>query len=236
VSLLEPASFEAEQYRALRHVIEQLRKSADLAIVAVSSPDAQDGKTTTAINLAGALAQSPEARVLLVDADLRGASLAPMLGLEDRGGTGLVDAVLDPALPLEAVTRALPHVNLSVVPAGRRTSTPYEVLKSARVGELLADARKRYDYVVLDTPPLVAVPDSRVIARWVDGFVIVVTAHRTARKLLDEALHVTDSAKVVGLVFNADDRHLSRASYASRYSARRAGGSGRRRGHSAPDD
>ena len=235
VSLLEPASFEAEQYRALRHVVEQLRKSADLAIVAVSSPDAEDGKTTTAINLAGALAQSPDARVLLVDADLRGAALAGKLGLDDRDAVGLVDAVLHPTVALDAVTRKLPHLNLAVVPAGRRTSTPYEILKSARVGELLADARKRYDYVVCDTPPLVSVPDCRVIGKWVDGFLIVVTAHRTTRKLLDEALHVTDPAKVVGLVFNADDRHLSRGSYASRYQAQRTGW-WHRREHSASDD
>src|SRR6058998_288991 len=82
VSLLAPASFEAEQYRALRHLIEQLHKSTGLAIVAVSSPTVADGKTTTSINLAGALAQAPDARVLLIDADLRGAALGPRLGLE----------------------------------------------------------------------------------------------------------------------------------------------------------
>ncbi|TMA93270.1 MAG: CpsD/CapB family tyrosine-protein kinase, partial [Deltaproteobacteria bacterium] len=71
VSLLDPASFEAEQYRVLRHVVETLRKGANLQVVAVTSPGIGDGKTTTAINLAGALAQSASARVLLVDMDLR---------------------------------------------------------------------------------------------------------------------------------------------------------------------
>ena len=60
VSLLAPSSFEADQYRALRHTIEQFRRSAELSVIAVSSPDASDGKTTTAINLAGTLAQAPE--------------------------------------------------------------------------------------------------------------------------------------------------------------------------------
>jgi Mrp family chromosome partitioning ATPase len=91
VSLLAPASFEAEQYRALRHMIEQLHRSAELSVVGVSSADAADGKTTTAINLAGALAQDPDARVLLVDADLRGANLAGYLGLDE--GLPVVDAV-----------------------------------------------------------------------------------------------------------------------------------------------
>ena len=225
VSLLAPASFEAEQYRALRHVVEQLRGSAELSVVAVSSPDAADGKTTTAINFAGTLAQAPDARVLLIDADLRGANLAGYLGLDDQTAPGLVDAILDTNLTLEAVTQKRPHLNLSIVSAGRRSSTPYEVLKSTRVGELLVEARKKYDYVIVDTPPLVSVPDGRVIGKWVDGFIIVVAAHRTPRKLLEEALHVTEPAKLVGLVFNGDDRHLSRDTYSSKRSSRRRAGS-----------
>jgi capsular exopolysaccharide synthesis family protein len=229
VSLLEPTSFGADQYRALRHLIEQLHKSAELSVVAVSSPGVADGKTITAINLAGALAQAPDARVLLVDADVRRATLASRLGFDNRMGPGLVGAVLDATLALEAVVQVRPHLNLSVLPAGRLPSAPYEVLKSPRVGELLAEARRRYDYIVLDTPPLVSVPDCRVIGRWVDGFLIAVTAHRTARKLLEEALNVMEPGKIVGLVFNGDDRHLSRNSYAS-YAARRSFGRNGRNG------
>ena len=231
VSLLAPSSFAAEQYRALRYEIEQRHKSNDLSVVAVSSPGAADGKTTTAINLAGALAQSPDTRVLLVDVDLRWPSLATRVGLGDIGGPGLVDAILDPTLSLPAVVHTRPHLNLSVVTAGRRRATPCEVLKSPRLGELLAEARRRFDYVIVDTPPLVSVPDCRVIGKWVDGFLIVVTAHRTARKLLEEALQVMEPAKIVGLVFNEDDRHLSRDAYPLR---RPAGRSTRR--HSASND
>jgi len=215
VSLLAPTSFEAEQYRALRHTIEQLRRSAELSVIAVSSPVAADGKTTTAINLAGALAQAPDARVLLVDADLRGANLAGHLGLEEHTVPGLVDAIMNANLTLEAVTQVHPHLNLSVVTAGRRPSAPYEVLKSPQVGELFAEARRKYDYVIVDTPPLVSVPDGRVFGKWVDGFLIVVAAHRTPRKLLEEALNLMEPTKIVGMVFNGDDRHLSRDSYNS---------------------
>jgi len=231
VSLLAPSSFEAEQYRALRHLIEQRHKSTELAVIAISSPGAADGKTTTAINLAGALAQAPDARVLLIDGDLRGAAMAGRLGLHDTGGPGLVDVILNPRLSLADVVNTRPHLNLSVVTAGRAPATPYEVLKSPRLGELLAEARRRFDYIVLDTPPLVSVPDCRVIGKWVDGFLIVVTAHRTARRLLEEALKVTEPAKVLGLVFNGDDRHLSRDAYSSRRWSSRNG-----RRHSASDD
>ena len=226
VSLLEPTSFEAEQYRVLRHLIEQLHKSAALSAVAISSPGVADGKTTTAINLAGALAQAHDARVLLVDADLRRPALATRLGLSNR--PGLADAILDGNLTLEAVVQVRTPLNLSVLPAGRPPSAPYEVLKSLRVGELLAEARRQYDYIVLDTPPLVSVPDGRVLAKLVDGFLLIVTAHRTARKLLEEALHITEPAKIVGLVFNGDDRHLSRDTYNSYTSRRFLSRNGRR--------
>src|SRR6266702_6741187 len=95
VSLLAPASFAAEQYRALRHLVEQFHKSAELTVLAVTSPTVGDGKTTTAINLAGALAQAPDARVLLVDADLRGPAVATHLGLDEPAGPGFVGAILD---------------------------------------------------------------------------------------------------------------------------------------------
>jgi protein-tyrosine kinase len=216
VSLLAPTSFEAEQYRALRHMIEQLHRTADFSVIAVSSPDAGDGKTTTSINLAGTLAQAADARVLVIDADLRGANVSVDLGLDEHMAPGLVDAILDTRLTLDAVVQTLPHLNLSAITAGRLPSAPYEVLKSPRTAELIAEARQKYDYVIVDTPPLVSVPDSRVLEKYVDGFLIVVAAHRTPRRLLEEALNLVDPAKIVGIVFNGDDRHLSRDSYSKR--------------------
>ena len=227
VSLLAPASFAAEQYRALRHLVEQFHKNAELTVLAVTSPTVGDGKTTTAINLAGALAQAPDARVLLVDIDLRRASLLKQLGPVDPDRPGLVDAILNPALPLDDVTQPCPPFNLSVVPAGRRQAIQYELLKSPRLGELLGEARRRYDYVLLDTPPLVPVPDSRLIGKWVDGFLMVVAAHRTPRKLLEEALSLIDPAKIVGLVFNSDDRPLFGYSYGEYYPSPNGNGLGR---------
>src|SRR5262245_37253360 len=95
VSLLDPGAREAELYRVLRHLIEQHRERTGLGVLVVTSPGVGDGKTTTAINLAGALAQDPKARVLLIEADLRNSVLAARLGLP-AGGRGLVDAILDP--------------------------------------------------------------------------------------------------------------------------------------------
>ncbi|MGH9365000.1 MAG: CpsD/CapB family tyrosine-protein kinase, partial [Thermoanaerobaculia bacterium] len=196
MSLLRPTSFEAEQYRALRHVIEQLHKSDRLSIIAVSSPAFADGKSTTAINLAGALAQASEATVLLIDGDLRHSAATDYLGLDELDGPGLVDGILNASLALDDMVRDLAVFNLSFLPAGRCPSAPYEVLKSPRLGELLEEARRRYDYIVLDTAPLLNVPDCRIIAKWVDGFLVVVDAHGTPRRLVQEALDVLDPTKI----------------------------------------
>jgi capsular exopolysaccharide synthesis family protein len=201
VSLVTPAAFEAEQYRSLRHTIELLHRTATLKVIAVSSPSTGDGKTITAINLAGSLAQSSEARVLLIDADLRRPALGHLLGL-GQAREGLVGAILDPRLDLDQVVEPRPPFNLSVLCAGQTPPSPYEVLKSPRLGVLLDAARRDYDFVVIDTPPLTPIQDCRVIGRWVDGFLLVIAAHRTPRKLVEEALTTLDPAKMLGIVFN----------------------------------
>src|SRR5262249_47336614 len=159
VSLVTPAAFEAEQYRALRHIIEQLHREAHLQVIAVSSPATGDGKTITAVNLAGALAQSPDARVLLVEADLRRPTLGSLLNLADSAAPDLVSAIVDPKLTLEQIARSRPPFNLSAICATQTVHSPYEMLKSPRLGELMEGARRQYDYIVVDTPPLVPIQD-----------------------------------------------------------------------------
>ena len=224
VSLVAPASLEAEQYRALRHVVEQKRRTDNMSVIAISSPGGGDGKTTTAINLAGALAQAPDARVLLVEADLRRPSISSLLGLGDPDAPGLVQAILDPGLSLAHIVQPLSMFNLSVVVAGQTPPSPYEVLKSPRLGELLDEARRDYDYVILDTAPLVPVQDYRVIARLVDGMVLVVAAHRTPRPMLAAAFEILDPARMIGVVFNGYDPLLSgrRSGYSGGYYAPRS--------------
>src|SRR5207245_2617124 len=217
VSLLDPVSFEAEQYRTLRHIVEQAHRTDHLSVLAVSAPSIGDGKTITAINLAGALAQAPDTRVLLVDADLRRPAVRRRLAL-GAAGRGLVDAILDPALSLGDVVQRRPAFNLSVLPSGPQTTSPYELLKSPRFGQLLDEARRQFDYVVLDTPPLVPFPDCRIIAKHVDTFLLVVTAHKTAVGLFDEALGALASSSVLALVFNASDIVDSRYHYTAGYS------------------
>ena len=208
VSLLAPRSFEAEQYRVLGHVIEDMHRDMGLRMIAITSPAVGDGKTTTAINLAGTLAQSSEARVLLVDADLRRHSVEEQFRLLDAERPGLAEAIVNADLTLADVTQPMPQFNLSVLPAGR-CEDAYETLKSERLADLFGEARDLYDYVVVDTPPVIPLPDCRALAKWVDGFVMIVAAHKTPQRLIEEALRVLDPAKLIGIVFNRNDRRMS---------------------------
>jgi polysaccharide biosynthesis transport protein len=202
VSLHPSRAAEAEPYLTIRHVLEDAQQRAGVSIVAVSSPLTGDGKTTTAINVAGVLAHGGD-RVLLIDTDLRNPGLARHL-LTAGEAPGLVDAIMDPARSWRDTVVSLPHLGFDVLAAGRATLSPYDVMRSPRFAALLGEARDRYRSIVLDTPPLIRVTDGRIIVRSVDGVLLVVAANRTPRKLVAEALRLIDPPKLLGVVFNGD--------------------------------
>lgn len=207
VTLTAPETFAAERYQGLRIKLDQLRQQHGRRVIAVTSPGAGDGKTLTSINLAGVLARESETGILLVDADLRRSSVGPQLGI-GAGTAGLADLIAGTKKTLMAlVQRPLP-CRFDVLPAGSSSLPVQQLFRSPRFSEILEEARGRYDYVLLDTPPLVPVFDAAVLAKKVDGVIVVVAAGRTPRKALAGALDLLDPASVVGIVFNADTSPL----------------------------
>ena len=207
VSLVAVTSPEAEQYRTICSRLEQMHKENTLSVIAVSSPLAGDGKTMTAINIAGTLTQFPDTRVLLVDLDLRRPAVGRYLGIDASQNPGVMGFVEDSQLGLNEVVREYAPFQLAVLPAGPASRTPHEILKSRRLAALLQEARSHYDYVIVDLPPMFF-PDCRMIEHLVDGVVLVVSAHRTPRKLVEESLNVLHPNKVSGIILNNDDRPL----------------------------
>ena len=223
VSLTAPESLEAEQYLGLRLKIERLRQTRDVRVIAITSPGAGDGKTVTSINAAGALARGSNDRVLLIDADLRSPSVAANLGLAGSA-RGLSDAIADASLALTDVVQRPENLDFALVTAGSAAVPPHQALRSPRLEALLLEAREQFDYVLLDTPPLAPVFDAALLSQSVDGLILVVAAHKTPRKQLEEALNLLDPAKVLGIVFNKDTQpayaHYDR--YYKRYLGARA--------------
>ncbi len=207
VTLYAPSSFAAEQYQGLRLTVERLKRARDARVIAVSSPAAGDGKTVTSINLAGALARGSDARVLLIDADLRRPAVAGRLGLE-ADTPGLANTIANDESKLLGYVQRLDVFNLDVISAGVVSGSVNQLLRSSRLEAFIKEARDHYDFVIVDTPPLLPVFDTSLLSRCVDGMLIVVAANQTPRKLLAEALNLLDPSKVLGIVFNSDNRPM----------------------------
>jgi capsular exopolysaccharide synthesis family protein len=208
VSLTAPGSFAAEQYHGLRLTVERLARARSAQVIAVTSPGAGEGKTITAINLAASLTRGSEARVLLIDADLRRPSVSRHLGLADAGAPGLANVLADDARNLDHVTYAIDGSTVALIPAGTSREPVHRVLRQPNLDEVLKRARQRYDFVVMDTPPVLPVFDAAMLARAADAVLVVVAARHTPRKLLGEALNLLDGSKLLGIVFNRDERPL----------------------------
>jgi capsular exopolysaccharide synthesis family protein len=220
VSFMAPDSREADQYRALRYGIERRHQDDGLKVFAVTSPAPAEGKTVTCVNLAGALAQARSRRVLLVDADFHQATVATYLGLDNSRGIGLADAIRTDGATLAHAVQRIDALNLSVLLPGMFEGSAYELLNSPRFEALLKEARTLYDYILVDTPPVMVLPDARVIGRCVDGFVLVVCAHKTRRRAVAESLDLLDRSKIIGTVLNGDRRRET--AYANYYKRRDA--------------
>ena len=207
VTLTAPDTFAAERYQGLRIKLEQMRQHGKLNVIAITSPGAGDGKTLTSINLAGVLARESDARVLLIDADLRRSSVSDQLGITN-GSPGFADLIAGSKKSLVDLVKRPEPCRFDVLPAGSSSLPIQKLFRSPQFAEVLKAAQEKYDYVLLDTPPLVPVFDTAVLARAVDGVVVVVAADKTTKRLLAAALEMLDPSKVLGIVFNADSSPL----------------------------
>jgi polysaccharide biosynthesis transport protein len=198
ISISRPNDFAVETYRTLRTNVTFMGVDKPLRVLQITSPLATEGKTTTATNLAVVLAQAGDS-VLLIDADLRKPRVHDVFGVD--GSRGLTNVLLGEAP--ELFTHIIDD-KLSLLCAGEVPPNPSEMLSSRRLVEVLNAVREQYDWIVLDSAPLLPVSDSVALSRSVDGTVIVTQAGRTTRRQLMSAadqLHQV-SASIVGLVFN----------------------------------
>ncbi|MDR5701472.1 polysaccharide biosynthesis tyrosine autokinase [Agromyces aerolatus] len=194
----DPHSPRAESFRTLRTNLQFLEPGrGDRAFVVTSSIESE-GKSTTAANLAIALADSG-ARVLLVDADLRRPKVASYLGIE--GAVGLTDLLIGRA-DLADVIQRWGRNQLYVLPAGRIPPNPSELLGSTQMVKVIQELQETFDVVLFDAPPLLPVTDAAVLARSVGGAIVVVAAGRAHKQHLRGALAALENvdAPVSGVV------------------------------------
>lgn len=202
VTLSEPGSPVAEEYRKLKSMVVKLTKQGGFRnTIMITSVMGGEGKSVTALNLAITLAQDYDHTVLLIDADLRSPSLHKHLDVSPE--TGLADCLLDGLDVSEVLLRTgLP--NLSFLPSGRRVKNPVELFGSQRMRELLKDMKHRYSdrYVIIDTPPTLLFAETHTISSLVDGTVLVVKEDGASIESIGEVLDILKDGNVLGIVFN----------------------------------
>ena len=188
----------AEQYRIIRTKIVQ--HTLQPRLLAVSSPGAGDGKTTSALNIAGALSLKGEVKVLLVETDFRRSSFCRLLQVPDE--PGLIDVLARKCALEEAVMEIEQLPNLFVLGAGEFRPDASELLDSPFGRAIFQTLRKRFHYVVLDCPPIGSIADYEVIQAVADGVVMVLRPDHTNRSSAMQMLASLPKEKMVGVVMN----------------------------------
>jgi protein-tyrosine kinase len=203
IVVLERESAASEQYKILREQVKRLCSESGARCVSVTSPIKQDGKTTVAVNLAAALALEYEEQVLLIDGDLRSPQIHRYFGLQRA--PGLSDYLRSSTeSDLSSFVRPTFLPGLKVLPAGESSDLSSELLARLRVRNLMEEIRSTFPghQIIVDTPPVLSTPDSLILAREVDGVIMVIKAGKTRRDYLAKAVQSLNSSKLMGVVFN----------------------------------
>jgi non-specific protein-tyrosine kinase len=216
VAYTEPKSAAAEAYRTLRTNIQFASPDKPVHTLLATSTSPDDGKSTTIANLAITFAEAGSPTIL-IDGDLRRPHIHSIFGLSnDAGLTTLVAEMARntgssmAVLPLQAG----PVANLQVLTSGPIPPNPAEILASKRLADILEMLKARADYILIDTPPIIAVTDAAILSSRVDGVLLVVNAGKTRRDLAVKARDMLQqvNANVLGVVLN--NAKIDKSAYA----------------------
>ncbi len=212
-----PNTVAAEAYRKLRTSLIFSANDAALKVVQVTSPTANDGKSTLAANLAVSIAQTGR-NVILVEADLRTPTLIQIFGLASPN-RGIVSILRDGTEPPDAIMESGVD-GLKLLPGGPLPPNPSELLTSPRLPQLISSLRDQFDFVLFDTPPLLAVADPAIVAAQVDGVLVTVRNSRHAQSQAKHAINVLSSveANVLGVVIKGTRRQSRRDGFGYEWS------------------
>lgn len=209
VTLTDPHSHAAEQYKKLRaRILKATRKDFHNTIM-ITSSDPGEGKSLTAINLAVALSNEIDHTVLLVDADLRNPSIHTYFGMEPRFG---LSDYLKGEVDLPDVLVKTGIGKLVILPGGNPTDVSAELLSSERMKGLVHEMKVRYRdrYVIFDSSPLLITADALSLGSYMDGILFVIEEGRTAQKKVVQSISLMKGCNVLGVVFNNVPQYISK--------------------------
>jgi len=213
-ALHDPLSPATEQYRTVKARLDFISRTEGRTFrsIVITSPSPSDGKTMTALNLALVLAQDESKAVLIIDADLRKPGLRDYF--QHRPKIGLIE-LLAREIGLSSGLFRLDGSRLIVLPSGARATNPAELLSSPKMEELLRVLVSRFDYVIIDTPPVGAFVDADGLASVADATILVVRSGQTLRRRVAAAVETVSKHRFLGVILN-DVRHTPLERYYNR--------------------
>src|ERR1700723_2677702 len=212
VFMTEPDSLAAEKFRFLGVRLRQLQQSRPLKKVLVTSPIPEEGKSTVSANLAGGLARRKQS-VLLIEGDLRRPTLASQFGLGRLAGLG---EWLQSGRQTVANVYRLEGPDFWFLPAGNPPENPLELLQSGRLSYLMGQFSNLFDWIIVDSPPLLPLADTTVWSRVTDGTLLVARGGKAEKKQLQRGLEALKKSDLLGVVLNGCI-HPDHKSYYQRY-------------------
>ena len=208
VAFHDPASPVGEQYKIIRTNIQSLKVKENYKTFLLTSSLNGEGKTVTTVNLALTMAHDLNNKsILIIDADMRKGKVARYLGL--HSSPGLSEVLKGTIEPEETFVN--PNIeNLTIMPSGKVPRNPAELLASKKMSTLLASLRTRFDYIFIDSPPVMPLTDPCVLGGMVDGVILVIQAARTQRDMVKTVEHrlYQAHAKLVGYIMTNVEYHL----------------------------
>ena len=200
----------AEQFRTLRSRLYRMRETKPLNMLLVTSSTPAEGKTFVAANLAQALVRQHGCRVLLIDADMRAPRLHQILGVP--AGPGLAEYLQGGRTELEVMQKGLEE-ELYFIQAGSHVTHPAELISNGGLKQLLARVSGLFDWIIMDSPPVLPVSDAVVLATMCDGVLFVVRAGTTPAVVSQKACQQLQDANIIGVVLNSADDSAGSGSY-----------------------
>ena len=213
VSITEKDSLAAEKFRFLAVRLRQLQQTRSLKKLLITSTIAEEGKSMLAANLACTLARRREKRTLLLDGDLRRPTIAKELGLGRVFG---LSECLQNTVDLIASIYRLDALGLWVLPAGSPTQNPLELMQSARLSPVMDQLTEWFDWIVIDSPPVLPLADTIIWARLADGILLATRQGKTEKKQLDRGLQALEKSKLLGAIVNCST-NTAHSDYYERY-------------------
>jgi len=214
VALTEPMSLGAEKFRVLATRIENLRKNGDLKSLQVTSGASNEGKSLVSANLAFTLARRSNSKVLLIEGDLHKPALTSMFGIDDSKGLGQWWS--QPEADITQFMYQLNGLPLWLLAAGKAFDQPSDILQSGRFGKTFTQLARYFDWIVVDSTPLLPMADVNLWSRWVNGTLLVVREGVAPISALRKGLAGLDNAKLLGVVLN-EASEFDHANYYNRH-------------------